>query len=539
MTPYGRGACFVLAWSRRAGVVSRRALCCAGGAAHRVICCGFAPPVQRIPHDLPVRDRSATFPALVKSHDEVMTRQAASTTQDDRVQGGSRGVSVVLHLVCQHGKMIPDVVVFDTAELVAGRDAKCQIRLDSPLASRRHAQFRCEPVGVSALDLGSRNGLYVNAQRVEARLLLRPGDVLRIGSCVGVIASAEAPTSDWKLRDIGGGLMAGMEFVSSLESLRAVACSALPVSIVGATGSGKERVAGAIHNWSHRSGPLCPVNCAALPTSLAEAELFGYCRGAFTGALSSHQGYFRQANRGTLFLDEIAELGLDLQAKLLRVVEEKVVRPLGDDRSHPVDVRLLAASQVPLDDLVARGKFREDLARRVCGMSVELPPLRRRKTEIIPLFRHFVVQHLAQVPDLEPRLVEALLLHDWPGNVRQLDLLVRRLVLIYPNSATWGVDVLPSDIWPEAARQVGTSIQSLARYRAQRTDEARVQRDRELDQLRVALNTSAGNLSVAAAAVGISRQRAYRLLRKEAHSTEAVITARRSGRDHRRPDSDR
>lgn len=445
------------------------------------------------------------------------------TTQDERPPVSSAGSRTMLHLVWQHGAAVPPASLLNGGVLVAGRESGCNIRLDSTVVSRRHAEFCSESERVMVRDLGSRNGVYVNAQRLESPCALRHGDVVRLGDCVGVVVSAPHQIRDWALEDLGCGLMAGPELSVHLEIARRLAKSDLSVSIVGATGSGKERVASLVHAWSGRPGPLCPVNCAALPANLVEAELFGYRKGAFTGAACPHLGHFRQANGGTLFLDEIADLSLDVQAKLLRVVEQKTVQPIGDSRSYDIDVRILVASQVSLDRLVAQGKFREDLARRLSGAAVELPPLKERRSEIVPLFRHFIQQHLAPRPQFDPRLVEALLLYHWPGNIRQLELLVRRLALVHGSAALWSTAVLNSDIRSATARPIHAASDHLGNVRAERAEKEQTRRASELDELRTALAQMEGNVRAAAAHAGISRQRAYRLLQAEQRERPTTV----------------
>lgn len=209
----------------------------------------------------------------------------------------------------------------------------------------------------------------------------------------------------------------------------------LPVLIEGESGTGKELVARAIHdNDKRRSGPLVSVNCAAMPDTLLEAELFGYQRGAFTGADRSRDGLFVQAHGGTLFLDELGEMPLSMQAKLLRVLQEREVRPLGSERVVAVDVRLISATNRRLRDEVAQGRFREDLYFRVCGAEIALPPLRQRREDIPTLIQHFLrtaAERLGRkVPDVTRQALERLVAHAWPGNVRQLEHVVTRAVAL-------------------------------------------------------------------------------------------------------------
>jgi hypothetical protein len=204
------------------------------------------------------------------------------------------------------------------AEIVLGRDAGCSVQLGGHDVSRRHAALRQGTDGVPTLaDLGSRNGIRVNGRPV-AEAPLAAQDVVRLGGWIGVVTeNAGDPV------EIAPGFWGGGALSTALEALRRVAVSDLPIVIEGETGTGKERVADALHRWSTRQGPFVAVNCAALPETLAEAELFGYRRGAFTGADRASPGFFRSADGGTLLLDEVSDLPLALQAKLLRVLEER------------------------------------------------------------------------------------------------------------------------------------------------------------------------------------------------------------------------
>ena len=215
-----------------------------------------------------------------------------------------------------------------------------------------------------------------------------------------------------------------------------IANTAAPVLITGETGTGKTLVAASIHQRSARaSAPMVTINCAALPETLLESELFGHVRGAFSGATSSSAGLFATANGGSILLDEIGELALPLQAKLLHVLERRTVRPIGGTKERPIDVRILAATNRDLDQAVREGKFREDLLYRLNLVVLELPPLRERGADIPALIEHFLQEALARYPDspvrqLSQGALARLLAHAWPGNVRELAHTVERVVLL-------------------------------------------------------------------------------------------------------------
>lgn len=221
------------------------------------------------------------------------------------------------------------------------------------------------------------------------------------------------------------------------------------VLIVGASGTGKELFARAIHyNGITRDKPFVAVNCGAIPDSLIESELFGHRKGAFTGAINDRIGYFEAANGGTLFLDEISTLPMGVQSSLLRVLEERVVVPVGDTRPRPVDVRIIAASNQDLQDLVAEGSFREDLLYRLDVVRLEIPSLRERRQDIPLLAHHFLDKYSremnARILGISNGAMRALLNHEWRGNVRELENVIERAV-IFADDREIGVEDLPFD----------------------------------------------------------------------------------------------
>ena len=246
------------------------------------------------------------------------------------------------------------------------------------------------------------------------------------------------------------------------KTVAKVARSSITVLITGESGTGKEVIARAIHSYSDRKEkPFVAVNCAALPANLLEAELFGYEKGAFTGAVSSKKGLFEQANGGTIFLDEIGELPLPLQAKLLRVLQEKEVRPIGSERSKKVDVRVIAATNRNLEEEVKKGTFREDLYFRLNIVKIELPPLRERKEDIVPLAHHFIKRFSKEFKlppkELSADAVEFLLSYHFPGNVRELENMVLRAMVLSPS------DLITAEDLKRQAYQESPSLESLIR----------------------------------------------------------------------------
>jgi DNA-binding NtrC family response regulator len=291
-----------------------------------------------------------------------------------------------------------------------------------------------------------------------------------------------------------------------LDLVKRVAPSRAAVLIQGESGTGKELVARLLHFWSDRVGkPFVAVNVKAFAEGVVESELFGHERGAFTGAVAARAGCFERAHGGTLFLDEIGELGADVQAKLLRVVQDGDVLPVGGSRSRRVDVRLVTATNRVLRDEVEAGRFREDLYFRLNVIPIQLAPLRDRTDDVLPLARHFLARHAAEAgrrlaftSDAE----DALRMHRWPGNVRELENAVERAVVLARHAVVTPEDLLleQGTRGPRPAASDGTLQEAM--------DAAAVAR------IRAALAAAGGERTAAAKALGVDRTTLYRLLRR-------------------------
>ncbi len=232
-----------------------------------------------------------------------------------------------------------------------------------------------------------------------------------------------------------------------VETVAVVAPSVAPVLVSGESGTGKEVVAELIHRWSPRAdGPLVAANCAGLPETLIESELFGHTKGSFTGADQSRQGLFRAAHGGTLFLDEIGELPVHLQPKLLRALETGQITPVGSETPMAVNTRLVAATNRNLEEAVADGRFRDDLYYRINVVELLVPPLRERRDDILPLARRFAAEFSGTPARLSPQAVQSLLTHSWPGNVRELRNAIQRACLLCR-----GDIILPEHLPPKIA----------------------------------------------------------------------------------------
>lgn len=298
-----------------------------------------------------------------------------------------------------------------------GRAAELQkgIRLDGTRVSAQHAVLHHRDDGYVIQDVGSTNGTFVNLHPIKEHRL-RSGDVIRIGGTL--LLFREQPIRSYpSYADLEREILGVSPEVQELRHLLVQAAgSSNAVLLQGPTGTGKELAARAFHQRSGRPGKLVSVNCAAISPGLAESTLFGHVRGAFTGADQTYGGVFRDAQLGTLFLDELGEMPLELQAKLLRVLETRQVQALGSTKVESLDVRVIAATNRILRTEVDQSRFRSDLHARF-PLKLLLPPLRDRKEDILPLFAQFYGQPLNKVPLL---IAYSLLVHQWPQNVREL-----------------------------------------------------------------------------------------------------------------------
>jgi DNA-binding NtrC family response regulator len=287
-----------------------------------------------------------------------------------------------------------------------------------------------------------------------------------------------------------------------LRTVERVAASDVSLLITGESGTGKEVIADLVHALSGRAkGPMVKVNCAALPRDLIESELFGALRGSYTGALTDREGLFRQAEGGTLLLDEISEMPIDTQAKLLRVLQEKEVRPLGGRSTYTVNCRLISATNRRIEDAFREHKLREDLYYRMGAVRIDLLPLRDRRDDIVPLARTFLKRFACQagrtLEGFTPAALDQLRAFDWPGNVRQLENEVQRAVLVAEGALVEAGDL---------------SVRGLA---APRDDSASLTplEDVERNAIIQVLRETGGNKLMAAKRLGIGRQTLYNKIR--------------------------
>jgi transcriptional regulator with PAS, ATPase and Fis domain len=298
-----------------------------------------------------------------------------------------------------------------------------------------------------------------------------------------------------------------------MSQARRVAGVNVNVLITGESGTGKEILARAIHRHSTRAAkPFVPFNCAAIPREMLESQLFGHRRGAFTGADRDNPGVIRAARDGTLFLDEIGELSPELQPKLLRFLESGEISPLGDPSPLTVDVRIVAATNSNLEQLVHAGRFREDLFYRLNVIRLQVPPLRERRDEIPALVHHFVARAAQEFKKSRIRVaqetMEHLIVYAWPGNVRQLNNELRRMVALADSDSVLTPSVLSKEILratPRLTRANGEPEISVPLSEKLQPTLSRVERE----MIKAALKTNAGKVDAAARALGISRKGLY------------------------------
>ena len=418
--------------------------------------------------------------------------------------GGAEGISAL-------EDHLPDVLLTDLKMPGIGgmQVLAAARRLDPELPVIVLTAFGSVDTAVAAMQAGAhdyltkpvaRDALLMKVRRAaDHRRVLRENSALRSQ----VEASGKRPM-----------LIASPEMERLMDQVRRVAGADLPVLLQGESGTGKELVARELHRQSERAaGPFIAVNCAAIPSELLEAELFGHTKGAFTGATRSREGRFRAAGGGTLLLDEIGDLPAELQPKLLRVLQERVVEPVGAERPVPVDVRIIAASHRDLGQLVGEGAFREDLYYRLAVLPLRIPPLRERRADIVPLFELFLTSQAARggrTLRISKEAAAELRGRPWPGNVRELENMARRVALLAPGPVVQRDDLPPAlTVTGQAVAAVGARVLSVSL--SEEPWEVHLPRGGlplpELEQRVVeeAIRVHAGNKSAAARYLGIPR----------------------------------
>jgi transcriptional regulator with GAF, ATPase, and Fis domain len=348
--------------------------------------------------------------------------------------------------------------------ITIGRSAVNDLVLTDSSISGTHAEIVLGDTGVQLHDLGSTNGTFVGGIRIVSAFI-EPGMMIKLGKSEIELLSADEVQVPISGEDHFGALYGRSPALREVFAiLERVAPTEMSVLIGGETGTGKELVARALHDESPRhKGPFVVLDCGSLPRELAEAAILGHRKGSFTGAVNDRPGCFEEADGGTLFLDEIGELPLELQPKLLRVLDRREVQRIGESQVRNVDVRVVAATHRDLRMMVGQGQFREDLYFRLSVMAVDLPPLRERGEDVVMLAQRFLDEMVRSMNGMMPRPVfsdaarDALMLESFPGNVRQLKNVVQRAAHLCRNGT-----IEPSDLHlgRRADRPVASSSES-------------------------------------------------------------------------------
>ncbi len=407
----------------------------------------------------------------------------------------------------QSGRSKGLVRCFGEGVIRVGSADSNELVLDDKKVSRHHLLLELRPSGLKARDLGSKNGTFYQRLRIDAADLPPSGAVLTVGETdirLAPEADADAPASS--AADRCWNLVGRSRPMRALYAqLERIAPTTATVLVHGETGSGKELVAEALHALSERRDkPFVVVDCGSITRELIESELFGHLRGAFTGATADRRGAFELAHGGTVFLDEIGELPLDLQPRLLRVLETGQVKPVGAGHLTTCDVRVVAASLRDLGQLVQEGRFREDLFYRLSVVRIEIPPLRARLDDVPLLVERFLGE--ARAAALSPDSLRVLAGCSWPGNVRQLRNVLERAAALAGDGP---LEVRPEDLEPP----LGTNTQeALQRPYKEAKDEVLARFTKEY--LQALLARSGGNVSAAAREAQVDRNWIVALARR-------------------------
>jgi transcriptional regulator with PAS, ATPase and Fis domain len=332
-------------------------------------------------------------------------------------------------LVITKGADAGRAVTIDQPTCIIGTGQSADVRLGDPAVSREHVRVSLLPNGVRVRDDGSKNGTWLGGVRIREVLLSSDASIVVGGTTIAITVEADDLELPLSKNDRFGDAIGGSVVMRNLFAvLEKVAPTDLTVLLEGESGTGKDVLARAIHARSSRANePMVVVDCGAIPETLIESELFGHERGAFTGADKARKGVFEEASGDTLFLDEIGELPVEMQPKLLRVLESREVKPIGARAPRPIDVRVVAATSRRLAEAARTGEFRSDLFYRLAVARVTVPPLRERPEDVLPIARA-MLRVLRNDPTLEipPDLASMLGAYTWPGNVRELRNVVER-----------------------------------------------------------------------------------------------------------------
>jgi DNA-binding NtrC family response regulator len=413
--------------------------------------------------------------------------------------------------------------------MLIGKSESCELRLQDPSVSRRHVAIEVVSQRLRVTDLGSTNGTHVDGVAL-GEVYLTGGETIRLGAtAINVSRGQPTPAASLPKTRLFGTTLGGSVAMRRLYPLcERLAATDLPVIIEGETGTGKEQLAESLHQMSPRVKEAFVVfDCTAVAPTLIESELFGHEKGSFTGSVSAHRGVFEQAAGGTLLIDEIGDLPLELQPRLLRVIERLQVRRVGGSEPIAVNVRVIAATRRDLDRMVQQGRFRDDLFHRLAVARIELPPLREREDDIELLARRFWADSGGDPDRIPAALLREWEDYNWPGNVRELrNAVVRRLALgdlaLQGDLAVHGPASAPSPSHPPPARTLAQGVAPLGDPIAAvlaldlplGETRQRIVDELERRYVKHVLEANGGNVTRAAAAAGVARRYFHRLKAK-------------------------
>jgi len=448
-------------------------------------------------------------------------RKAGQRERTVLIKGGSAPPEGEAWLVVEPGTAREHRIDIHDQPLVIGGVKECDVVLKDRSVSRKHAEIRRTAGGIVLRDLGSRNGTYVERISIK-EAVLRSGARLRIGMTDLAFETgdengrltrlARGEVDDEALKEVPPQFAPVIGSSTALRRtcalLAKLASSDLTVTLIGETGTGKEVLARAVHACSPRAGkPFIVFDCGAVAPNLIESELFGHKKGAFTGAVAEHRGAFERAQGGTLFLDEIGELSLDLQPKLLRVLERRTLQPVGGSEEVKVDVRILAATNRDLESRVREGEFRDDLFFRLSMALIPVPPLRERREDLSALVDGFLAE-IDKPLKVLPETLAILERHDWPGNVRELKNVIAGAAVLASGPA---LDPKHLALFKPQRRAPAVEALPLAGQTLETIEQAAIEQT---------LRRFDGNKTKAARALGIAASTLYEKIRKYTKRTK-------------------
>ncbi|HXU71544.1 MAG TPA: sigma 54-interacting transcriptional regulator [Polyangia bacterium] len=401
-----------------------------------------------------------------------------------------------------------------------GKVEENDLALPEETVSRVHCEILRDNKGHLLRDLHSTNGTFLDGAEIK-EAYIRPGSIITVGTVQLKFQPFEErieilPSDKESLGEMVGSSLRMREIFGLLERIGPTEATVL---IEGETGTGKDLVARTVHDLSRRKDkPFVIVDCGAVSGTLIESELFGHEKGAFTGATTTRQGAFEAAHGGTIFLDELGELSLDLQPKLLRVLEQREIRRVGGNRTIKVDIRVIAATKQDLRKEVQKGKFREDLYFRLSVVPIHTPALRERKDDIPLIVRNFLIGMAkggAPPREIDDATLASLVAHDWPGNVRELRNVLERGVYLSPGGAGGSAVKLVS--MPAPSAETGrVSTPSFDELKSYRENKEQWENEFEKRYLTWLMQRAQGNISRAAREADMDRKYLHKLLKKHA-----------------------